>query len=313
MPVEVFQMLDPEIVNPSEDNANQLEFWSRMFTWSSIHEMRLGPSTLATLVKHFEHPPEIVGLSKSDLFSILGKFSSRGIRRSENDRLVCDSHIRKQYVPALGDPNNINVLLDDLAALGPQGRIALGTDSSCWSDTETSGCTPCTESAISRVDSSEELDISTDLARTWRTAYLDQALGDLKQLVALASEMFPKIEFSTTAWDRLGSLSGSPVTIAESLVKHLGVLNDSVANIWINNLATGDREAALGSLGVTASLEGPRTHQNAAAMKTRDFNFSTGIVRCEWHTKLQPHIDRIHFAIEGERVLVGVIVDHLPV
>jgi hypothetical protein len=43
-------------------------------------------------------------------------------------------------------------------------------------------------------------------------------------------------------------------------------------------------------------------------------------VSCEWHVKLRPHIDRVHFAYEekyktvaGGRIIVGIFIDHLDV
>jgi hypothetical protein len=43
-------------------------------------------------------------------------------------------------------------------------------------------------------------------------------------------------------------------------------------------------------------------------------------VFCEWHIKLRPHMDRVHFAYEEKyktvvdgRIIVGIFVDHLDV
>ena len=48
-------------------------------------------------------------------------------------------------------------------------------------------------------------------------------------------------------------------------------------------------------------------------MRSRDFHFEDGRVRCEWQTKLPPDVNRIYFAVVDAKVLVGAIVDHLPI
>jgi hypothetical protein len=48
----------------------------------------------------------------------------------------------------------------------------------------------------------------------------------------------------------------------------------------------------------------------------RDIEFGGEIHRCEWHAKLEPQRNRIHFALPcaglGDRVLIGMFVEHLP-
>lgn len=311
MPNEVVQLLDPEIVNPSPSSSRQLEFWSRMLDWASADEMRLGPSTLAVLGSLVANPPVVRGLAMHDFWAIVGRFISRGVSPL-GTRTVCDHHLRAEYAPALGADENIEILLGDLKLLGSSGRVALGTDSRCWIPTRQIDCEMCTASAVSNVYHPNEPMYSRQVGAAWRAMFLEQTPADLSRLERISPRMFPDIEFSSSAWKHLNSLSAATRTDLSALVAHLGVLNDAVHGIWAKVSSTSDRQAALGSLGVSASLEGPRTHGNRAAMKARDFEFSTGIVRCEWHTKLNPNIDRIHFAVTDAGVLVGTIVDHLP-
>ena len=68
----------------------------------------------------------------------------------------------------------------------------------------------------------------------------------------------------------------------------------------------------------TVSPDSPKTHKNKKAMEKRDVNFGKKVVRCEWHVKLHPTHDRIHFsfgdaAVIANKILVGIFTDHLPI
>ena len=57
-----------------------------------------------------------------------------------------------------------------------------------------------------------------------------------------------------------------------------------------------DVETYFGSLGVGGiSAESVKTRRNAAEMRMREVEFEGRFVRCEWHTKIKPDIDFIHF------------------
>jgi len=107
--------------------------------------------------------------------------------------------------------------------------------------------------------------------------------------------------------------------IRGQVVRHLGALNDYFLDAYRSALAAGrpsDVEAYFGSLGIGGvSAESVKTHRNSSAMRLRDVEFDGRQVRCEWHTKLRPEVDRIHFAFGeqfGEKVFIGIFVDHLP-
>lgn len=280
--------------------------------WADIHEMKLGPSTLAALGDLIASPPVVRGLAIHDFWTIVGKYSSRAIGVMSENRPICEDHIRANYSPVFGPPANVDLLVNDLRVVGVGGSVALGTETRCWTLEGMQECHACVQSAISHIDSAVDPDYSCQLAGVWRRVFLVDTPLQFDGLVELAPSMFPRIEFSSTAWKHLRSLSGAENATTVEIVKHLGVLNDWAGTIWSDSSIASDREAALGALGVTASLEGPRTHKNRAAMKARDFEFSNGTVRCEWHAKLRPSTDRIYFAVAGGRVMVGAIVDHLP-
>ena len=48
-------------------------------------------------------------------------------------------------------------------------------------------------------------------------------------------------------------------------------------------------------------------------MKQRDAVFEGKTYRCEWHSKIEPHRNRIHFFPPpvGSEIVVGLFVDHL--
>lgn len=65
-------------------------------------------------------------------------------------------------------------------------------------------------------------------------------------------------------------------------------------------------------MGVECSLDNPNTHRKTGAMSEREVTFEERAVRCEGHTKLEPHHrSRVHFEVSGAEVLVGIFADHL--
>ncbi len=311
MEIEIIHMLDPEIVNPAHPHSNSLDFWNRMLKWSAIDELRLGPATLAALGRLAAAPPNVAGLAVHDFWTIVGRFSSRAITPAAAHQ-ADEMHLRSAYAPHWGAGENFTILIEDLKTVGAGCEIALASEILCWHSSCREACNDCLTMGLHRVYTSRDPEYSRHVARAWRRAYRQKATGDFEAMKKLSKKLFPAIEFSSTAWERVGTLSGSESEATNSVLNHLSVLNDHAAAIWKGKVSRPEREAALGSMAVSASMEGPRTHKNKAAMKTRDFAFSAGTVRCEWHTKVKPNTDRIYFEIQGESIFVGAIVDHLP-
>ena len=68
------------------------------------------------------------------------------------------------------------------------------------------------------------------------------------------------------------------------------------------------------TVGLDLSIEGG-TRQSERLMALRDVTFGNRHYRCEWHSKLEPHRNRIHFhpgddATDG-CVLIGIFTEHL--
>lgn len=314
MPTDPLHIFDPELVVPSDSATAELQFWLRMNEWAEDRKPRVGPSTLKALNELAQNPPQVDLLPAGDFWNILGKYISRGFTPSPVPREVCTEHLITNYNPRAGAFDNIERLIQDLRAVGPNGRIAMRTIESCWSMNLLDECSTCQESRLSRIYTPVESELqSTELARVWREAYIDEHPRDPTQLGDFATKMFPAIEFSPNAWKRVNTLVGGPEEITTSIIDHLAVLNDFSVEVWDNHVSTEERQAALGSKGVTCSPEGPRTHKNSKVMRERDFDFQRGQVRCEWHTKMRPNVNRIYFAILDKKIFVGTIVDHLPI
>lgn len=311
MPTSPFRLFDPEVVVPSPTSAAQLQFWQRMHEWADDRGPRVGPSTLQALNELATTPPTVLPIG--DFWTILSKYISRGFAPSPTPRAVCEEHLSASYQPLAGASDNFQRLANDLRAVGPDGRVAMSTIEECWPGSELANCSVCNSSRLSRVHTPIDSESRSDeLARVWRQAYIEEHPSDPTQLETFAAKMFPSIEFSSDAWKRVKTLVGAPEEITASIIGHLAVLNDFAARAWATAPTTEGRQAILGARGITSSPEGPKTHKDKKAMRTRDFQFNNGEVRCEWHTKLRPDVNRIYFAVSNGRVLVGAIVDHLP-
>jgi hypothetical protein len=313
MPTNPGRLLDPELVVPSAASVLRLEFWDRMNTWATDREPRVGPSTMLALNELAANQPSIPGLPSGDFWSILGKYMSRGFVSNELHRPLCEKHLGAQYLPHMGAADNFQRLVDDIRAVGPTGALAVSTVEQCWTDVNLDDCSICAIAPVMPIfNPISPGECSGELAAVWRRGYRAEHPADPSLLERFAHEMFPAIEFSAAAWGQLNTMVGAPEETVDSVISHLAVLNDSAVDIWDSEITPQGRQAALGGRVVSASLEGPRTHKNIQAMKTRDFQFRDREVRCEWHCKLRPEINRIYFAVQEKKVFVGTIVDHLP-
>ena len=67
-------------------------------------------------------------------------------------------------------------------------------------------------------------------------------------------------------------------------------------------------------LGIQISIEG-NTRGSGRLMRLRDVEFRGQVYRCEWHSKLEPNRNRIHFqVIDGiaeTKILIGIFHEHL--
>lgn len=136
-----------------------------------------------------------------------------------------------------------------------------------------------------------------------------------------AQFLFPKIHFHAKASD-VDKTRLDYMTILPTYFAHLAYLNDGAIDHFKTITQPHEIIASAGAIGVDISPESSVTHQNKDAMKERDINIASQTICCEWHTKLTKTQGRIHFfarlhdnpkalEIVGEKVIVGIITDHL--
>lgn len=309
MAAEVFRLLDPELIIPSQDSVGRLSFWKRLNERADDKDPRVGPATMLALHALMSDLPRVNGLPAGDMWAILGKFVNRGYAARQSERSLCREHFPAVYKPFLGSDANVLSLISDAAAVGADTVIALSTVDECWS--EPSGCAACQAGSFYKLTGN--IPSRQDLADAWRRSVLMEFAEDFVALEEHARRMFPNLIFADRAWADINTLKGSPHDVFHALMLHLSVLNDHAQHIWRTFTETNDREAALGSLGAAASPESPKTRRNSAAMKERDFVFNGSTIRCEWHTKIRPDVNRIHFFVTDESVYVGTMIDHLSI
>ncbi len=123
----------------------------------------------------------------------------------------------------------------------------------------------------------------------------------------VASQAFPNLRFASGL--RFNRFVGG-YSVRDDVVRHLGVLNDDFMGAYRDE--NGNSEAVSARIGIDVSIEGS-TRQSEKNMSKRDIVFDEKTLRCEWHSKLRPEINRIHFfpGYQGESVVIGLFVDHL--
>ncbi|MGB3323298.1 MAG: hypothetical protein WBB05_11910 [Mycolicibacterium fortuitum] len=304
--IDVHALFDPELIIPSAESARELPFWIRLQEWIQDRRPRIGATTSEKLQDLITEPPSVIGLPMAEFWKIIGNLSSRVVDSSAHVRPICENHLRQAYSPHYGHSDNIEALIDTLERSSVEHGTALATDSRCWSaDLRVTGCVECDVSFVTYTSPEDSL------AHAWRRLYLNTGDQNMGTLIDLAPKMFPDLIFSHSAWSHLDTLGGEPQTIAERIVASLTALNDSVLEIWSLYQNTVDRQARLRSSGIEASPESSTTRRSKSAMTARRFTFNNTEVTCEWHTKLQPHRDRIYFAVHDGKIYVGAITKHL--
>lgn len=154
---------------------------------------------------------------------------------------------------------------------------------------------------------------ASQLSQFWRTLYMleDVAEGDFYDYASVA---FPDVVFCDSL--SFNRFDGAYRDIRDRLVTVLAGINDYFVQAYREGQGVPERlQALLTAHHVVPSPESPKTHRNGAAMRLRDVVHDGRTYRCEWHAKLEPHRNRVHFSAPcddlGGRVLVGIFVSHL--
>jgi hypothetical protein len=154
---------------------------------------------------------------------------------------------------------------------------------------------------------------SSTLQPFWRSLYELENIPE-SSFFELADHAFPKLIFHRDLV--FSKFEGSYRDLRPQVVKQLGDLNDHFLTAHAAALGKANEvNVRLMAHGLTrVSPDSPKTHRNAKAMRQRYVWHEGREVCCEWHSKIEGHRNRIHFAFGaefGDRILIGIFVDHL--
>lgn len=152
-----------------------------------------------------------------------------------------------------------------------------------------------------------------ELCRFWRWLYTAEDIQE-DDFFTLAGHAFPALEFHPAL--KFGAFVGSYFQLRDTVVRILGVLNDHFAEVMGQHSGLPHQvQAALGAHGVNLSPESPRIRGSDKLMAQRTVTFNGDSYVCEWHAKLAPDRNRIHFSLPDQRldgkILIGIFTEHL--
>lgn len=172
----------------------------------------------------------------------------------------------------------------------------------------------------------------TNRTRFWREMIVFH--GDsLESLIRHASHAYPHLYFVEGTLQHAGQLGGGYIASKGNVQRALSTLDDwggwaftwpppalrpnegapLNANARPSNQVVRDRFTGFG---IDAAPENPNVRTHAASREARETFVGTRRLYCEWHVKLEPHRNRIHFhppvPESDQKVVIGMIHTHLP-
>lgn len=149
----------------------------------------------------------------------------------------------------------------------------------------------------------------------WQSLFRLENVAE-QEFFILARQAFPKLIFHEDLAFR--RFQGAYRDLREPVVLQLTILNDHFLTAYADHQGNPrTMKMAMAEHGCDGlSPESPKTRSNVTAMRLRDIEHVGQTYRCEWHMKIRPNVERIHFAFGGDledRILIGIFVDHLPV
>lgn len=121
---------------------------------------------------------------------------------------------------------------------------------------------------------------------------------------------FPRLVFAADISFR--NFRGAYRLLRATVVNHLGRINDYFPELY--DAENGMPIRISSRLGIDVSLEG-NTRSSDRLMRLRDVEYHGQVYRCEWHSKLERHRNRIHFNVIDDmgytKVLIGIFHEHL--
>jgi len=153
---------------------------------------------------------------------------------------------------------------------------------------------------------------SRDLPQAYRQ-YIVEGTQSENDFLHVTDEAFPRLIFHPNV--TLRRMSKAYGAIINDVVDHLSFLNDEF--IDIGKRENWDLPNMMKQARIPFSEESGKTRGKEKLLKHRRVSFGQVVIECTLHTKISPQIDRIHFhspddRIHPEKVLVGILVDHLP-
>jgi len=135
------------------------------------------------------------------------------------------------------------------------------------------------------------------------------------QIANVAPFAFTQIRFVDRCFDGIGKMSKPCRQLAPAIVAHLAAFSDEGKRIFSGPWARAPLEFA--ALGVQISDENGNTKSNAIARRERSIILDGETQLFWWHSKIEPHQDRIHICPNlvpnGGAVVVGIFCRHLTV
>lgn len=153
-----------------------------------------------------------------------------------------------------------------------------------------------------------------EVRQVWRAAFTVEHVRE-HDFLAVARSAFPSLVFHDDL--RFGKFTGSYADLRDDVVRILAVLDDHFEDTMGRHVRRPEAVVAeLRHHGVVVSPESPNTRKSQKLMRHRDVHHEGSTYRCEWHAKIEPHRNRIHFSLPAEgpggRMLIGIFTDHLP-
>lgn len=136
--------------------------------------------------------------------------------------------------------------------------------------------------------------------------------------LVLAPLLFPALHFKAGIARELRRFDGDFPSLRVEVTRHLAALNDHFRAVFTAHRGEPRRvEAEMRArCEVTLSPESGNTKANRAAWAERKIVIDGRELHCDWHTKLAPHKNRIHFHpgdrdVAGGKIIIGIFHEHL--
>lgn len=166
----------------------------------------------------------------------------------------------------------------------------------------------------------------------WRTAITLEG-DNLNSLVRYAEHAYPDLHFVGNVLLDADHLAGGYLASRQRVRFALAILNDWGSWTFAHPPPAISPEDTLpphlderpsnqliehrfSGFGLVAAPENPNVRSHRISREARQTVIDERTLYCEWHIKLEPHRNRIHFHApvpeSGNRVVIGMIAEHLP-